>query len=208
MKRVSTPSPAPSAPGKRARTRQQLIEVAATLVREKGFSNVSLEEVAARAGVSRGSIYGNFRDRNDLFVAVAAYRMPRLALKPMPGATLREQMRAIGLAVAEAAHTHRKDAVYWTAYMLHVQSDEKLRRRAEIQAREIRKFIIQEWAKAMPSDPLPMPVETFVKIIGTLAQSLITAHSMSPEDYNDEVMVAAFEALAGSSVTPKRKRKA
>ena len=209
MSNVQTPS-SPVPKGKRARTRQMLIETASALIREKGFSKVSMEDVAAKAGVSRGSIYGNFRDRNELFVAVAVNRMPRIAPVPMPGATLLEQLRAMGKAVAQVARENRKNTVYWAAYMLHALSDEDLRRRADVQGREMRKWLVREWTKAIPSDSLPMPVETFVKVLGALATSLIMSHSMSPDDYGEDVFVAAFEALAGRGVDPatttKRRR--
>ena len=191
-------------PTKRERTRQLLIETASALIREKGFSNVSMEEVAARAGVSRGSIYGNFRDRSELVVAVAVHRMPRIApMMPTQGATLREKLRDIGRTVAQAARDNRANTVYWAAYMQHALSNEELRRRADIQGREMRKQVAREWAKVIPAGSLPMPIEKFVKIIAALTSSLIMAHSMSPDDYDESVIVAAFEALAG----PARKAK-
>ena len=66
---TARPIQRPAVPrGKRERTRQRLIETAAHLIREKGYANLSMEQVAAQAGVSRGSIYGNFKDRSELIV--------------------------------------------------------------------------------------------------------------------------------------------
>ena len=186
-------------PGKRARTRQTLIEAAATLIREKGFANVSMEDVAARAGVSRGSIYGNFRDRDELIAAVAIQRTPQVMPTPTPGASLGEQLRAMGQAVAEAATTHRYNTVYWAAFMLHALSDETLRRRSEAMNRAARQQMVEAWTKALPADQLPMPAETFVKVLVTLTNGLVMAHSLSPEDFSEDVIVAAFEALGPRS---------
>lgn len=58
----------PSRRDARAR-RQQLIEAAAACFAEKGYT-VPLEEIADRAGVGRGTLYRNFRDRMDLALAV------------------------------------------------------------------------------------------------------------------------------------------
>ena len=44
-----------------------------------------------------------------------------------------------------------------------------------------------------------MPIATFVKVMITLTNGLIMAHSMSPEDFDEAVIVTAFEALAGSA---------
>ena len=193
---TSSAAPAPRL-GKRARTRQFLIETAAALIREKGFSNVSMEDVAMKAGVSRGSIYGNFSNRNDLLAAVAIYRMPRILPKPQTGRTLREQLRALGKTVAKAAKENRHSTIYWAAYMQHALSDQELLRSAEVQGRKMRKQMAQEWSKVLPPDSLSMPIDTFAKVVRALTNSLIMAHSMSPNDYDEEVIVAAFEALAG-----------
>jgi AcrR family transcriptional regulator len=190
-------APATPAQGKRARTRKRLIEAASAIIREKGYAHVSMEAVAARAGVSRGSIYGNFRDRNDLIAAVGAERAPRVFPAPTPGADLRTQLRAVGKTVTEAARRHRDDTIYWSAYMTYVQSDEELKRRAAEQGRMVRKMIVDAWSAALPPEAMPMPVETFVKVLLTLTTGLIMAHSMSPDDFGEDVIVTAFEALAG-----------
>jgi AcrR family transcriptional regulator len=194
---VAAAAPAAPPEGKRARTRRKLIEAASAIIREKGYAHVSMEAVAARAGVTRGSIYGNFRDRNDLIAAVGAERAPRVFPAPTPGADLRTQLRAVGKTIAEAARRHRHDTIYWSAYMTYVQSDEELKRRSAQQGRIVRKMIVDAWSVALPPGAMPMPVETFVKVLMTLTTGLIMAHSMSPEDFGENVIVAAFEALAG-----------
>lgn len=188
----------PKASGKRARTRKALIEAAAAVAREHGFANVSMEAVAARAGVSRGSIYGNFRDRNDLLVAVALDRAPPISPGPMPGATVREQLRAMGRAVAQAARQRRPDGAYRAAYLMNVLSDEALRRRVVAQDREIRRRVIEIWEKmSYAAELLPMPTDQFLRVVGALTDGLLIAHWQSPEDFDEALIVSAFEALAG-----------
>src|SRR5947209_16443401 len=46
---------------KRARTRERLIDAAAAVIPERGLEAASIEEICARAGLSRGAFYGNFR---------------------------------------------------------------------------------------------------------------------------------------------------
>ena len=206
----TSPAPGPHsagpAAGKRARTRRALIDAASALIREKGFANVSMEDVAARAGVSRGSIYGNFSDRNELIGAVAALRTPQIMPTPTAGASLGEQLTAMGRAVARAAALHRHDTVYWAAFMLHVLSDETMLRGSEARNRAARQEMIEAWRAALPEDQLPMPVETFVKVLTTLTTGLVMAHSMSPADFGEEVIVAAFEGLAGGGAVVKGRR--
>jgi TetR/AcrR family transcriptional regulator len=64
----------PQAPHKRERRKQdrpgELLEAALDLFVEKGFAATRVEEVAARAGVSKGTLFLYFPSKEDLFKAV------------------------------------------------------------------------------------------------------------------------------------------
>ncbi|MCJ0868227.1 MULTISPECIES: TetR/AcrR family transcriptional regulator [unclassified Streptomyces] len=53
--------------GRRQATRQKLYEAAVTLIAEQGFSATTVDEIAERAGVAKGTVYYNFASKNDLF---------------------------------------------------------------------------------------------------------------------------------------------
>jgi AcrR family transcriptional regulator len=55
---------------KKAQTRERLIEAAASVFAEKGFATTSLDEVADAAGLTKGAVYSNFENKEDLVVAV------------------------------------------------------------------------------------------------------------------------------------------
>lgn len=71
------------------RTRQEVLDSARALFVERGYADVALEDVAARAGVTRGAVYHHFAGKKTLFEAVAA--------------TLHEEVAAEVSAAAEAA---------------------------------------------------------------------------------------------------------
>jgi AcrR family transcriptional regulator len=54
----------------RALTRARLVEAAAHVFADRGFYGASVEEIAERAGFSRGAFYSNFESKEDLFLAV------------------------------------------------------------------------------------------------------------------------------------------
>jgi len=51
-------------------TRNQILDAAEWVFVERGVAHTSLEDVAVRAGFTRGAIYGHFRNKGELFVAM------------------------------------------------------------------------------------------------------------------------------------------
>ncbi len=51
-------------------TRKALLKVARELFTERGYANASTQEIVERAGVTRGALYYQFRDKTDIFRAV------------------------------------------------------------------------------------------------------------------------------------------
>jgi AcrR family transcriptional regulator len=52
---------------RREQTRQKLFVAAQQLIAEQGFSATSVDEIAERAGVAKGTVYYNFKNKNELF---------------------------------------------------------------------------------------------------------------------------------------------
>src|SRR5947207_6124339 len=110
------PTPLPSSRrkpkgDKRERTRATLLEAARQLVRENGYENTTLEAVAKRAGMTTGAIYGNFKNREELFVALGQAYWPDIKPKVKPGASVAEIMRAVAKATMAVMPDRRAAAV-------------------------------------------------------------------------------------------------
>jgi AcrR family transcriptional regulator len=70
---ATTTLPAPVRPTqaeRRARSRSALLESAARGLSRHGYGNLVLEEVAGEAGYTRGALYHQFKDKEDLALAV------------------------------------------------------------------------------------------------------------------------------------------
>src|SRR5262249_58355569 len=52
-------------------TRQALVQAARRLFGARGYADVGTEEIVRSAGVTRGALYHQFRDKAGLFAAVA-----------------------------------------------------------------------------------------------------------------------------------------
>jgi len=55
---------------RRQQTREYLLEAAGQVFAERGFHGASLDEVAALAGFTKGAVYSNFKNKEDLFLAL------------------------------------------------------------------------------------------------------------------------------------------
>jgi AcrR family transcriptional regulator len=55
---------------KQARTRAELLAMAAKVFARRGYKGASIEEIAEEAGYSHGAVYSNFDGKADLFLAV------------------------------------------------------------------------------------------------------------------------------------------
>lgn len=55
-------------------TKTKILDAAQSLFAELGFENTQLDEVAARAGCSRGGIYAHYVSKEDLFLALMEHR--------------------------------------------------------------------------------------------------------------------------------------
>ena len=119
--------------GKRARTRAKLVAATAAVIGEKGYDRASLEEIAARAGMTRGAIYGNFKNKEELFLLLIETRWKPIIPPFVPGATLKQQMRILGKTVAKEAQARRDQAAAATAFQLYTLTHEAMRARLTTQ---------------------------------------------------------------------------
>jgi AcrR family transcriptional regulator len=63
----------PTQAERRARSRNALLESAARGLSREGYGNLVLEEVAREAGYTRGALYHQFKDKEDLALAVIGW---------------------------------------------------------------------------------------------------------------------------------------
>jgi AcrR family transcriptional regulator len=63
---------------KARQTRQFIIEKAAPVFNKKGVSGTSLSDLTRATGLTKGSIYGNFKDKDEVAVCVFQYNVDKL----------------------------------------------------------------------------------------------------------------------------------
>jgi TetR/AcrR family transcriptional repressor of mexAB-oprM operon len=99
-------------------TRDALLDAAEQVFLEKGYAHTSLEEIARRAGLTRGAIYWHFRNKADVCNALAArvrFPLEELVAQVDPGPSARPlaTLKMLCLyALRELAHDERRQRVY------------------------------------------------------------------------------------------------
>lgn len=66
------------------KTRQAVIESALDVFSEKGYAKATFDEIAARAGFTKGAVYWYFRNKADLVAALIGEYMERKRAELMP----------------------------------------------------------------------------------------------------------------------------
>jgi AcrR family transcriptional regulator len=182
--------------GKRARTKARLIEAAAKVIGEKGYDRASLEEIAMRAGMTRGAVYGNFKNKEELFLALIESRWKPIVPPLRAGASLKEQMHILGKTVAKEARARRGQAAAATAFQLYTLTHEPMRSRLTEQNAAIYRRMAKELLRFVPARKLPMPAEKFVRVVDAMITGLLFTYFQTPELISEELIISALEALA------------
>src|SRR5215472_7050260 len=158
---------------KRVRTRAALLEAARSLIREKGHEHATLEEIAERAGMTTGAIYGNFKNREELFIALGQAYWPAIKPQVKPGASVAEIMRAMAKATIAVMPDRKAAAIgRFTGIAYTLQHDELLRQVHEVTAQSY--ALVAEWLRGVAVESeLPMPAEQMVRVMQGLSDGLI-----------------------------------
>ncbi|WNV84608.1 TetR/AcrR family transcriptional regulator [Umezawaea sp. Da 62-37] len=181
----------------RALTRARLIDAAAELFAEKGVNGASVEQIAERAGYSRGAFYGNFADKDDLVLALLEHRT-RTEFDEV-GAMNGDQEAFRAWHRGRAANVQAWLALR-TELWLHALRDERLR--AELADRELfaRGAIAGGIDDALTRAGVRPPADLgFLALIAhALEDGLLIQRVINPEGVSDEVVLDAVDLLCRS----------
>ena len=147
---------------RREQTRQELLTAAEACFVTRGFHATSVDQVAERAGYTKGAVYSNFAAKEDLFFAVYQRRVEQVLTEVVPGLRQVGPERAFDqLATGTIQRRDRDDG--WLAVFLefwaHVVRHPELRDRfAAIHARLLElladgvRQLAEERGLALPTD--------------------------------------------------------
>jgi AcrR family transcriptional regulator len=188
--------------GKRQRTREALVEATRALIAERGLAAVTLDEVAARIGVTKGAIYSSFRGKGELIWAATAGGRRYLAASAPPGASIPERARAAARAVMDATPRTPEQIELHHQLQIYAAQDPELR---AIQAADQRAIIdsIVAGIEAEYGERLRIPARALGVAYQALVRGFLNQWLQTPDEVTEDVVAAAFEVLLTGAMRPR-----
>ncbi|MBC6461589.1 TetR/AcrR family transcriptional regulator [Actinomadura sp. HBU206391] len=188
-------------PGRPRSERAEKAIIEATLdllVEEAGVAGVSIEAVAARAGVGKTTIYRRWPNKEALIVdAVAALKAP---LPELPGRSVREDLIALTRAVRSGRADRRIDCVWNVIGSRHKHPElaSKLRRDVIEPRREVMRGVLRRGVEAgelRPDLDVEMALSVIVGAMTMQVQALAPDEELA-DDVAERVVDTAMRGFA------------
>jgi AcrR family transcriptional regulator len=211
MAPVKSPPKRLSREESRAETRRRLIDAAAEVFAERGFHGASVEEIAERAGYTRGAFYSNFTGKDDVFLAVYDKRM-EIQIQEV-GALMRaasdpgEFLTSLRARRSEAPTTFAWQLLEHEFRLYALRNPDIRPKFAERHRRVRRQYVraIEEVFKSV-GVPLPAPVEDMAVILHILDEGTLPLHYLDPERVRKGFFFDALTLLFESAVALSRQQ--
>ncbi|WP_083254862.1 TetR/AcrR family transcriptional regulator [Amycolatopsis orientalis] len=188
----------------REQTRQRLIAAAAELFAERGVNGTSVEQIAERAGFTRGAFYGNFDGKHELVVELLRRRTQReaeevAALAEGVGsfAEMMDRLRAWNVERAEHLEGWLILRTELALYALRNPGARPLVGEGEKSTRALLETSVKIELAARGAEPPAAPA-FLALILHALEDGLLLQRFLSPEGTGDEDVVDAVQLLMRS----------
>ena len=185
----------PKPGGKRERTRAALVAAALEVVAEKGFAAAGLDEIAARAGMTKGAIYSNFSGKAELLLAAMGAKGLAMTSPRAPATTIAEELAAMAVELGHVVRRARAEEALIAEFNLYSLGDAEIRK--GMAATYADGFTgTADYLSALKGGtgamaPRQLAVALQCIALGFMIQSLVT-----PDDVSDAVIRETLQALA------------
>jgi AcrR family transcriptional regulator len=178
---------------KKAETRRRLLDAAATVFAKRGFAAASLDEIAEEAGLTKGAVYSNFWNKEDLVSAVLEDRFDRRLEEVVAEVDfesgIEEQARTSSVAYMTRSREEEWLLLLDLEYLVHAARNDELRARAHARHREALETMTDVITSSADRAelPLPLPAEQFAVVSNALGFGLAVEKLQNPEGVPDEL---------------------
>ena len=189
---------------RRQQTREHLLAAAAEVFAERGFHGATLDEVAAVAGFTKGAVYSNFKNKEDLFLALfkANYDREMDAIRGAladpelpPEARIPEFVTLIRDQTVQAG---RDFNLLYQEFSLYAARNPAVRdqlTQIDDEGTQALAEILQAERERVGLDPLASPLHT-ARIVELLFRGIGQLRNLRPDVATDEFVEAAIAFVA------------
>jgi AcrR family transcriptional regulator len=189
---------------RRQQTREHLLAAAAEVFAERGFHGATLDEVAAVAGFTKGAVYSNFKNKEDLFLALfkANYDREMDAIRGAladpevpPEARIPEFVTLIRDQTVQAG---RDFNLLYQEFSLYAARNPAVRdqlTRIDDEGTQALAEILQAERARVGLEPLASPLNT-ARIVELLFRGIGQLRNLRPDVADDEFVEAAIAFVA------------
>ena len=182
---------------RKAQTRDELVAAARVVFLRRGLHRASLDEIAAEAGFTKGAVYSNFANKDELFLAVLDDHYRRrvedyttfLAEQP----TVEDSYRAVARFMVERDAEEPEWMPLLSEFLVHAGRDEELRAAVtEVRERflEAVSHVIERVAEHFGVE-FRLPAKDIARGTSAMARGIFLDRQLSP----GSVPVELFEEL-------------
>jgi AcrR family transcriptional regulator len=173
----------------RAETRERLLESATALFAGQGITGTSVEEIAEAAGYTRGAFYSNFRDKDELVLALIDRHIEHnvelfttLAERDATGASLLQHLTADSADRSDAAIARVVLNMEFWLYAMRNPANRARLSAIQHALRDAVTEIVEGQAKSLGLE-LPIPSERAAQIVLALGDGLAFHTLIEPDAY-------------------------
>jgi AcrR family transcriptional regulator len=183
----------PTREEKKAQTRRRLLEAARVVFAQRGFAASSLDAVAEEAGLTKGAVYSNFANKEDLVLAVLEdsfnRRLDDIMSRVDPGAPLEEQARLGGALFMAISEEERWLDLLSLEFFTYAARNPEFSARLAARHRESLAAVAETIVEASKDGgwALPLPAEKLALVMNALGSGLSMEQLVDPEAVPDEL---------------------
>ena len=184
---------------RRQQTRDYLLRAAAQVFAERGFHEATLDEVAAAAGYTKGAVYSNFKNKEDLFLALVedAYASDMAAIKETLEASDVPPEARLGdfvqMMQGEIERVPNLGALYLEFHLYALRNPGALERLNELERADVRAIAdIIESGRTQREIEIDEPPERTARIIVALFRGISMMRTSDPDVAGDDLLESAI----------------
>jgi AcrR family transcriptional regulator len=191
---------------KQEKTRNQLLDAAATVFARRGYHQATLEEVAAEAGFTTGAVYSNFAGKEELFLALADREVAARVADIRAVGDAAERGEAPGAEAAEQFRAFIEEDPDWPLLFFEFWSFGVRNAKLQKEFGKRRQTVRDAYAETLERSAeqlgfrLRFPAPALATAISAALNGLAFERAADPEAIPDEVLAEFISAILACSV--------